>query len=292
MWRVGNNCNGQCSEIYPAQDGHIKQREQDERFLGSKGQFCAAFYHVHEWGFEWGTREHYCRDETNCIISKRATSNDWRVQAKTVVAVVKFQDENGVILYEARYKNCVPKKKHAEDFFKEDIENQNGVLAGIVEANPKGTITMYLTLQPCNRSTETANTKPNQSCCDILQTIVGQRLRNNGRNINLCVKAANTRRLSLIEETGNNETLRQNAVAGITTLMQVEGVNVSGMTPEDWHYLLSLTNELQNRKDLEVHEDRQDLDGCVQSIFDQIQDEIDQDEIDQDEMDQDEIDQA
>jgi hypothetical protein len=42
-----------------------------------------------------------------------------------------------------------------------------------------------------------------------------------------------------------------------------------------------LTNELQNRKDLEVHEDRQDLDGCVQSIFDQIQDEMDQDEIDQ-----------
>jgi hypothetical protein len=105
----------------------------------------------------------------------------------------------------------------------------------------------------------------------------------------LCVKAANTRRVSLTKETketGNNETLRQNAVAGITTLMQVEGVNVSGMTQEDWHYLLSLTNELQNRKGLEVQEDRQDLDGCIQSIFDQIQDEIDQDEMDQDEIDQ------
>jgi hypothetical protein len=46
MARVGNNCNGQCSEIYPAQDGHIKQREQDEKISELKHQFCAAFYHA------------------------------------------------------------------------------------------------------------------------------------------------------------------------------------------------------------------------------------------------------
>jgi hypothetical protein len=105
----------------------------------------------------------------------------------------------------------------------------------------------------------------------VLETIVGQRLRNNGRNINLCVKAANTRRLSLTKEKGNNnETLRQNAVAGIKKLMQVEGVNVSAMTPEDWGYLLSLTKDFESR---------QDLDKSVQNIFDKIQHEIDQSEI-------------
>jgi hypothetical protein len=104
----------------------------------------------------------------------------------------------------------------------------------------------------------------------VLETIVGQRLRNNGRNINLCVKAANTRRLSLTKETGNNETLRKNAVAGIKKLMQVEGVNVSAMTPEDWDYLLSLTKDFESR---------QDLDKSVQNIFYKIQHEIDQAEI-------------
>jgi pyrimidine deaminase RibD-like protein len=196
---------------------------QDERFLGSKGQFCAAFYHVHEWSFRENKREHCCLDETNCIIAKRAVhENNWRVQRKTVVAVVKFEDENGEILYEARYKNCAPQKKHAEDFFKEDIENQDGVLAEIVQDNPNGTITMYLTLQPCNRSTG----KPDQSCCDTLKTIVRQILRNNGRNINLCIKATNTNRLSQTEQ---DRTLLQNAERGIKQLMRIEGVNVSGM---------------------------------------------------------------
>ena len=155
----------------------------------------------------------------------------WCVQAKTVVAVAKFEDENEKILYEARYKNCAPQKKHAEDFFQEDIENR--VLGEKVEENPNGgTITLYLPYQPCNKSTQTGNTVPNQSCCDVLKTIV-KRLRKNRRNINLCVKAANTRRLSLTKEKGNNEKLRKNAVDGIKMLMQVKGVNVSGMTPED-----------------------------------------------------------
>jgi hypothetical protein len=271
MARVGNNCNGQCSKIYHIQDGHIK-RVGDEKILGSNGQFCAAFYHVHEWNFGWGTRQHYCLDETNCIIGQRITNEKPSVQAKTVVAVVKFQDEKEVILYEARYKNCAPQKKHAEDFFKEDIENQNGALRKKVKANPKGTITLYLTYQPCNKSTRTAITPEEKTCCETLTTVRGIL----PPEITLCVKAANTRRLSLIPAINeNDDILRQNAVAGIKMLMQV-GVNVSGMTREDWHYLLSLTNELENRQDLEVHEGRQHLDGCVQNIFNQIQDQINQ----------------
>jgi hypothetical protein len=287
---VENECNGECSEIYHIQNEHIKQRVGDERILGSNGQFCAAFYHVHE----WGTRERYCLDETNCIIGQRATNeNNWRAQAKTVVAVVNFEDENEEILYEARYTNCGEEKKHAEDFFKEDIENENGVLAQIVEAaNPNGIITLYLTLQPCNKSTSilgTANTPANKTCCETLTTIVNDIL---PPEITLFVKAANTCRLSLIPENDpDDETLRQNAVAGIKMLMGIERVSVTWMEKDDWHYLLSLTNELENREDLEVHEGRLDLDRCVQDIFAQIQHEINQDEIGQNENDQDEINQ-
>jgi hypothetical protein len=253
----GNKCNGECHPIYPAQDQHIK-RVGDERILGSKGQFCAAFYHVHE----WEDREHYCLDETKCIIGKRAMAEkNWRVQAKTVVAVVKFEDKNGDILYEARYKNCAPQKKHAEDFFKEDIENQDGVLAEIVRDNPNGTITMYLTLQPCNESTRIegrVNTNPDQSCCEILKTIVRQRLQNDGRNINLCIKAANTNRLHLTDQ---NPKLRNKAERGIKQLMRIEGVNVSGMTREDWNHLFTMTEYIPPRRD---------LDRVVQNVFERI----------------------
>ena len=148
---------------------------------------------------------------------------------------------------------------HAEDFFKEDIEKENGVLAEIVKDNPNGTITMYLTLQPCNKSTgETDNTNPDQSCCDILKKIVREILRNNGRNIKLCIKATHMNQLHLDK---NPTPRQQNAVNGIKQLMRIEGVNVSGMTREDWDYLFSMTKYIPPRRD---------LDREVQDIFERI----------------------
>ena len=199
-----NECKGECSKIYPIQNEHIKQRVG---ILGSKNQFCAAFYHVHK----WSNRKRFCLDEDNCIIAQkkkkriknfeddvtkfggkakkcvkeadqlvaelkelakkpkrsyqeaneefveraiqfaqkaekppdektleqfRETTHKavyvWCVQAKTVVAVAKFE-KDGNILYEARYTNCGEKQKYAEDFFQEDIEN--GELGKKVEAN-------------------------------------------------------------------------------------------------------------------------------------------------------------
>ena len=261
----------------------------DERILGSKAQFCAAFYHVHQWEHRqedpFRTREHYCLDEEDCIIAKEAKKpeKEWYVQARTVVAVVKFKDENEEILYEARYTNCGEKQKHAEDFFEQDIKN--GELGEKVKANSNGTITLYLTYQPCNKSTgKTAGTDPNQSCCATLKNIYQNILQK--YTISLCVKAANTRRLIVRDEDANdskededekidevkdseyvkNEKRRKNAVRGIKRLMRI-GVNVGGMTPEDWGYLLSLTEDFEGRHD---------LDKSVQDIFSQIQVQINQ----------------
>ncbi|CAB3995802.1 predicted protein [Paramuricea clavata] len=337
-----NKCNGQCSEIYPIQNEHIKQRVG---ILGSKDQFCAAFYHVHK----WGTRKRFCLDKDNCIIAQkkkkriknfeddvkkfggkakkcvkesdqlvtelkelakkpkrsyqeaneefveraiqfaqkaekppdektleqfRKTARKavyaWCVQAKTVVAVVKFEKDKN-ILYEARYTNCgeEQKQKHAEDFFKEDIEK--GELGKKVEANPNGTITLYLTIQPCNKSTSikgTANTPAEKTCCKTLTTIVNKIL---PPEIKLCVKAANTCRLSLTKEKDpDDETLRKNAVDGIKMLMQV-GVDVSGMTKEDWDYLLAMTNpDVPRQYDAR----RKDLDKSVQETFTGVKDQL------------------
>jgi hypothetical protein len=359
MTTVENNC--KCHAIYNGH-GHIKRRARKEKFLGSKHQFCAAFYHVHE----WDNRQHFCLDENHCIIAqeakkhiktfvdgakkfseeatgfankanefvkdaqeleqgakefatkqkicaeeanefikkgiqfaekaksfkmepKNATNktqkklatkiagqlatkanelaekakqldvkakkavNAWCVEPEAVVAVVNFEKIDGRILYEARYTNCRKEKRHAEDFFKEDIEKKNGVLAEIVRDNPNGTITMYLTILSCNISTsETENTNPDQTFCDILKS-----LRNNGRNIKLCIKATHTNR-SLTEQ---EDTLRHNAERGIKQLMRIEGVNVSGMTSEDWDYLFSMTESIPPRRD---------LDREVQKIFERI----------------------
>ena len=71
-----NRCNDpECCPIY-RDDQHIKQRNGQENILGTKAQFCAAFYHVHKWKYYEGrryvrTREYFCLDDNACIISQR-----------------------------------------------------------------------------------------------------------------------------------------------------------------------------------------------------------------------------
>ena len=255
-------CEGECCPIY-GENPHIKRREhKNEPILGSSGQFCSAFYHVNH----WIPREHFCLDENRCIIAKRKRDEQtgWNIQPLQVIAVAKFEDKDGSILYEAKYSNCIQKEtnNHAEDFFKEDIEDSNGVLNQLVQDNPNGTITLYITYQPCHKSIVSKNTDPNQSCCNILEDIVTRILRAHGRKIDLCVKATHAHSsLSLTREQGKRKGLRQNAVEGTKKLMRIEGISVSGMTHEDWAYLFSLT---------ECFFPRQVLDNDVKQILNEI----------------------
>ena len=254
-----NKCN---NKIYP--ENHIKQRVGDDRILGTLDQFCAAFYHVHKWEYRENdsvtdTQNYFCLDQKKCII---ALEKDEYAQPRTVVGVAKFESQRGKILYEARYTNCNTKleQKHAEEFFKNDIENTDGVFRKMVMDNPEGTITIYLTYQPCNNSTKK---NPEKSCCDTLEKIVTEILRADGREIDLCVKATHTRNLSL--EKNKNETyepLRVKGVEGIKELMKVKGVTVSGITQKDWDYLYTLTED---------NKDRKLLDQKVESTFRKIE---------------------
>ena len=158
-----------------------------------------------------------------------------------------------------------PKKKnnHAENFFKNDIEDRNGVLNQLVQNNPNGTITLYITYQPCHKSIKSDNTDPKQSCCNILKAIVTQILRAHGRKIDLYVKVTHVHySFDLIKKQDkDNEKRRQNAIEGIKELMRIEGIRVSGMTHEDWDYLFSLT---------ECFLPRQVLDNDVKQILNEI----------------------
>lgn len=126
MAGLGNQigcADGDCNQIYP--DRHTVRRTNEEtQILGSKAQFCGAFYHAHR----WNTREHDCLDENLCEIAGRTwdehnSPRNWERQPRTVVAVVKFQDSNGDVKYEARYSNCPKTQQHAEDFFDRDVRS-------------------------------------------------------------------------------------------------------------------------------------------------------------------------
>ena len=236
-----------CCPIYENERRHIKQRVDKEPILGYPYQFCAAFFHTHRRGVRNREREHQCLDEKRCIISKRALDEGFRVQPKTVVAVVKFENDKKEVVYEAKYTNCVSAQEHAEDFFKEDVEK--GALKKKIDKNHNGTITMYLTLQPCNESTSingTEGTPPNKSCCNTLVNV-----KKTLREIRLHIKVTHTNRLRTSKaQGGDDETLRQNAVRGIKNLMNA-GVEVSAMDKEDWGYLFSMIKQTPARNELD-----------------------------------------
>ena len=255
------DCEADCFSIYESESRHIKQRVDKEPILGDPHQFCAAFYHT----YEWGNRKHHCLDEEKCIISKRVKEKSkvkekmpWNLQPIKVAAFVKFKNDEGHVVYEAKYTNCRHKKKHAEDFFKEDVER--GILKKKVDENPKGTITMYLTLQPCNESTSingTECTPPDKSCCNTLRDVY-EKL----GEIRLHIKVTHPNHLSTSKETKpNHEKLRQNAVRGIKDLMNA-GVQVSAMDREDWGYLFSMT----------VNQSRDELDHEIRGVLQKISD--------------------
>ena len=245
-----------CCPIYENERRHIKQRVDKEPILGYPYQFCAAFFHTHRRGEGNRVREHQCLDEKRCIISKRALDEGFRVQPETVVAVVKFENDKKEVVYEAKYTNCVSAQQHAGDFFKEDVEK--GELKTKIDEKSKGTITMYLTLQPCNEFTSisgTEGTPPKKSCCNTLvnvkKTLPGE--------ISLHIKVTHTNQLSTSKAQESEETLRQNAVIGIKKLMN-SGVEVSAMDREDWGYLFSMT----------IKESRDELDHEIKDILGQI----------------------
>ena len=249
-----------CCPIYEKEYNHIIRRVDENPILGYPYQFCAAFFHTHRWWVGNREREHQCLDERRCIISKRALDEGFRVQPKTAVAVVKFKNNKNKVVYEAKYTNCVSEQKHAEDFFKDDVE---GELKKKIKDNRNGTITMYLTLPPCNESVSiegTEGTPVNKSCCDTLKKMYNKTLKKN--EIKLHIKVTHPYRLSTFEAKREPfKTLGKNAMKGIEDLM-VAGIGFSAMNEEDWDYLSSMT--------IHIMKPRDELDQEIEKIVEHI----------------------
>ena len=261
MSRRQRPCDGACTGNPIYRDAHIKKRGESEAILRSDAQFCAAFYHVdgRPKKHEKPKRKPFCLNSGNCIISQR---NNEYSQPKNVVAVAKFETGGYQRLYEARYTNCIAPpsiKMHAEEFFREDVDREDGELAKLINENPEGIITIYLTFQPCNLSTTlqgTEGTRSEHSCCETLRDIYLHKLQ--GKRVKLCVKPTHLCNLDEVKDVDardnrdhvphdgvtegqEREHFRKNAVRGIKMLMR-NGITISAMTSDDWEYLRSMTD--------------------------------------------------
>ena len=186
-------CKEWCHTIYSRVDGHTTQRRKGINILGNKAQFCESFYHVHE----WGNRKHFCLDEDNCAIARRACEMEAKHrtrQPRTVVAFVKLEVD-GETKYEARYTNCYTGGEHAEEFLDLDIRfKELGDVINAAEENKTKSITVYVTYQPCNKSTgESEGTEKDQSCSETIQKVYTEVLE--PKNISLRIKTSHTLRL-------------------------------------------------------------------------------------------------
>ena len=147
---------------------HIKSDGTNGK-LGSIGEFCAAFYHVP------GTKNYpkCCLDEDNCKFGRED------ILPRSVVALVKYEIEDGngmIVRYSNHYIPNPDVTKHAEEFFSDDINDpKNEVLRSSISRKKLKKITMYITLQPCHRST---NRGPENSCCDVLLELKNAQLKN------------------------------------------------------------------------------------------------------------------
>ena len=312
----GRECDGDCdgNPIY-GDDEHIKRDDDNEAILGSHQQFCAAFYHVPKWTYKDSSskrRRHVskrCLDK-QCIISTRKGENSEWFQPKVVVAVVKYEtgeNHDKKIRYQAKYTNCSTQKKHAEDFFRYDAEN--GKLAKKIEKHREGTLTIYITLQPCNLSTTikpegTDVTRPNHSCCKTLRDIYLDKLQ--GKRVKLCVIPTHLCNLGKVknEDAGDEkdyvthdivrdelrkndgtsesdkkkkkfEHFRKNAVRGMKMLMKLNDVEVRKMEKEDWDYLWSI-NHIKKPMSKDEYRLRKELDQCIGKVINDIESQLSQ----------------
>ena len=212
---------------------------KSEPFHGSIGQFCAAFYHVPQ-----GPGVTYDCLTDECKIHKEINekhgghgmpSNLW-TPPKKVVAVVKFEEtEANGNSFARRYTNCYASNRHAEEYFKLDVENNENLRLDI--ENNINKITMYITFQPCHNSVDTGATSPNYSCCNILESLMEEEKNRLFEDVKIIIKPTHTYKAN--QEHSDDDRLNteiSKALEGMNKLINV-GIKFDRMNDDDWNYL-------------------------------------------------------
>ena len=212
---------------------------KSEPFHGSIGQFCAAFYHVPQ-----GPGVTYDCLTDECKIHKEINekhgghgmpSNLW-TPPKKAVAVVKFEEtEANGNSFARRYTNCYASNRHAEEYFKLDVENNENLRLDI--ENNINKITMYITFQPCHNSVDTGATSPNYSCCNILESLMEEEKNRLFEDVKIIIKPTHIYKAN--QEHSDDDRLNteiSKALEGMNKLINV-GIKFDRMNDDDWNYL-------------------------------------------------------
>ena len=203
---------------------HVEVIKRERGSMGSPAQFCGAFYHLPK-------TQSGCLDKTNCIIGKEGKIN---AEPKTAVALANFEPKKGEPFLR-RYTNCYSKQKHAKEHFVHDVK------ANICSFGELKKVTMYITMQPCHKSTsDTQGTKENWSCCNILIDLAKNEL----KGVEIVIKPTHLSQVGWDKtKESNDPKLIENAEKGIMKMI-AEGIQLSPMNTSDWKELLELDENL------------------------------------------------
>ena len=235
----------------------------------TEGQFCAMFYHVTETKRGKIDFHYKCLQTSKCRVGKKARSNPRADYAATVVVYVRLTDQNGRLIFHARYGNCFEGERrntiHAEYFMLVDEEFRQAVKF-LGDQKGKKKIKMYMNKQPCFRSTRHHDKMPGlkrKECSqDLVKFYTSYCLSHNIKlTINLCqlykVDMPSSSSLKDIE----------NAKKGMEIMKSV-GIKLKAMTENSWL-------QLAGYADIELPEytngdDRQKLDQHIAEFLKSI----------------------
>ena len=225
--------------------------------IGSLTEFCGAFYHVPQ----SPTLRRVCLDKSKCSIAIGPKAKELS-QPKTAVALVKFLLEDGTHFLK-RYTSCRSNKTHAEEYFVNDVQTNNCSFIGLEK------VTMYITMQPCHKSTRpgTQGTKDDWSCCDILIDLAKNEL----KDVKIVIKPTHLLKADW-DKTNKSEQDRElidNAKEGIKNLMRTDNITLSKMESVDWEFLFKLVEG-----QVQEEQERNSLDDEIGNFLTTCQNEV------------------
>ena len=205
-----------------------RQEVSDGSFLGSPGQVCAAFYHIHEGQKAASAQRCLCLDSHSCLTSRKSRKlKGLYDRPKPTMAVVKCEVD-GAIAYEARYTDCYGFGVSAEEFFARDA--RRGDLRAVIDRGRTVKVTLYTTWPPSDVSASDPWNSRDYNCCKVIVDLNSSHFK--PKNIQFSVKLASV-------YTEGRPQHEEKVHVEIKILLE-NGILVTRMGWIDWDYLLSI----------------------------------------------------
>ena len=228
----------------------------------TKAEFCGMFYHV----TETSHARFVCLQRGECNVGKRG---DKKKFAETVVIYVRVMDQNGRLIFHARYGNCYEGARasttHAEYFMLVDEDFRQAVR--ILRDQKGGYISMYMNKQPCFRSTGHGK-KTELKVKDCAQDVINfYNLHCSPHKINLTINLCQLYKVDMLG-IQHDPSLAQdirNAQLGLKIMLN-SGIQLNAMTQQSWKKLAEFAGF--DRELPEYHgSERQKLDRHIHNVL-------------------------